>query len=112
MRTSEVERSVRHVHEFAGRDERGRDRHEAVGAERHAVVEDAALAGEIEEDVVGQVTRRRGVGRRREIDRQLVGGVGQGIGDGHGERARVALFAVRADIGQADRRSIGRTDCF
>jgi hypothetical protein len=74
---------------------RGLSRHELVGAEHHLVVEDAALAGEVEEHVVRQVARRRGVGGRREIDRQLVGRVGQRVGDRHRERARVAFFAGR-----------------
>ena len=66
------------------------------------MVEDTALAGEIEEDVVGEIASRRGVSRGREVDRQFVGVVGQGVGDRHAERARVALFAVGADGGEAD----------
>ena len=76
------------------------------------MVEDAALAGEVEEDVVGQVAGRRGVGRGGEVDRQFVGIIRQGVGDRHVERARVALFAVGADGGQADRGRVGRADGF
>ena len=102
MRPTEIKRGVRQVHELACRDERGRHRHEAIGAERHAVVEDTALAGEIEEDVVGEIASRRAVSRRREVDGQFVGGVGQGVGNRYAKRAGVAFFAVGADVGEAD----------
>ena len=110
--TTEIKRRIRDIHELARRDERGRHRDEAIGAERQAVVEDAALAGEVEEDVVGQVAGRGGVGRRCEVDGQFVGLVGQGVGDRHAECAWVALFAVGADDGEADRRGVGSADGF
>jgi len=102
MRPTEIKRRVRHVHELARWDECGRNGYEAIGAERHAVVEDTALAGEIEEDVVGEIASRWGVSRRREVDGQFVAVVGQGVGNRHAERAGVAFFAVGADVGEAD----------
>ena len=60
--------------DLAGRDQRVVDRRVVVGGDHQLVVEDraVALAGEVEVAVVGQVDRRRLVGRGDVVDLQLV----------------------------------------
>jgi len=100
MRLAEIERRAGDVHQLAGRDQRRADRHDLVGAQGEAVVEDGASAGEVEEHVIRQVAGRGGVGRRREVDGQLVGMVGEDVGDRDAERAGIALLARGAHVGE------------
>ncbi len=82
-------------------------RGEAVGGDHHDLVEDeaVALAREIEVAVVGEVDRRRLVGRRRVVQAQFVR-VGERVDHRHVERPRVPLVAVRAAMGECHRLSV------
>ena len=61
--------------------------------------------GQVEVAVIGEVDRRGLVGGRLVVDPQLVL-VGERVGDGRGEVAGIAFFAVGADVGQLDRRAV------
>ena len=91
--------------ELARRDQAVVDRREPVGGDHQLVAEDVAraVAGQVEVAVVGQVDRRRLVGRRGVVDPQLVL-VGQRVDDRDVEVARIAFLAVRAEVGQLQRR--------
>ena len=89
--------------DLAGGNQRAVDRGVVVGGEHQFVVVDRgrAVARQIEIGVVREIDGRGLVGRGFVFDAELVL-VGEGVGDLRGERARIALFAVGAGVGEDD----------
>ena len=104
---AEVKWSAFDLPQFAGGNQRVVHRSEPVGVDLNLVLQDVALAlaGEIEVRVVGEIQHRVFVGGRGVVDLQLVR-VGQRVGHFRGQLARIALLAIRADVGQLQRRRI------
>ena len=88
--------------QFAGGDHRSVDRRVAVGIKSQALAEDgsAALAGDIEVGVVGQIDDCGLVRGGVVLDPNNVGV--KGVADMGGERAGEALVAILADEGEFD----------
>ena len=107
-RRAEIEGRARHGPQLAGRDERGVHRREAVGGNRHHVVEYVtARARQVEVGVVGQVDHGGPVGFGFVAERK--GAVaGESVPHAHPQGSGESLVAIGAGVRQRQRRPVPR----